>query len=65
LREMLEGDEDEDCGEDDPSVEAYADGYPVHCGWTPPESIGALSTVPLSAHQGWEGPCTRWADGTW
>jgi hypothetical protein len=32
LRESLEGDEDEDCGEDDPHAEAYADDYPVHGG---------------------------------
>jgi hypothetical protein len=39
LREVFEGDEDEDCGEDDPPAEAYADDYPVHCGWTPAEGI--------------------------
>jgi hypothetical protein len=32
LREVFEGDEDEDCGEDDPLAEAYADDYPVHSG---------------------------------
>jgi hypothetical protein len=44
LREMLEGDEDEDCGEDDPPAEAYADDYPVHSGWTSAEGIECRRT---------------------
>jgi hypothetical protein len=64
LRKLLEGDEDEDCGEDDPPAKAYADNYPVHGRWTP-AAWHPMAGHPMSAHQGWEGPCTPWADETW
>jgi hypothetical protein len=50
LREMLKGDEDEDCGEDDPQAEAYADDYPVHGGWTPAKGIQCQRTKDGKGH---------------
>jgi hypothetical protein len=50
LREMLEGDEDEDSGEDDPPTEAYANDYPVHGGWTPAEGIQCQRTKDGKGH---------------
>jgi hypothetical protein len=50
LRELLEGDEDEDCGDDDPPTEAFADDYPVHAGWTPAEVIQCQRTQDGKGH---------------
>jgi hypothetical protein len=41
---MLEGDEDEDCGEDDPPGKAYAGDYQVYGGWTLAEGIQCQRT---------------------